>query len=287
MCAAVNTSPSTFRSQQVSSSSRTTSRDKSYDYLLKFLLVGDSDVGKEELLSGMDDGASESPYGYASSGIDYKTTTILLDGKRVKLQLWVTSGQGRFCTILRSYSRGAQGILLIYDITNKWSFDGIDRWIKEIDEHAPGVPKILVGNRLHLAFKRQISEACAEQYAEKNNMAFFEVSPLCDFNVTESFAELSRLALKRNGMSRAFGFNKVLSLQELACRTVVSCTTIYGIEQLPLPNSIKSHLKSYALTNKTRARMLSFVHRDRHKKQKYLNPCESPPMNCRKSCSIS
>lgn len=64
----------------------------------------------------------------------YKTTTILLDGKRVKLQLWDTSGQGRFCTIIRSYSRGAQGIILVYDITNKWSFDGIDRWLKEVDE---------------------------------------------------------------------------------------------------------------------------------------------------------
>lgn len=284
MCAEMTQtqSPSACRSPQLGSFNP---KYRTYDYLLKFLLVGDSDVGKEELLSGMDDGASESPY--ASGGIDYKTTIILLDGKRVKLQLWVTSGQGRFCTILRSYSRGAQGILLVYDITNKWSFDGIDRWIKEIDEHAPGVPKILVGNRLHLAFRRQISEACAEIYAEKNNMAFFEVSPLCDFNVTESFAELSRLALKRNGMSRVLGYNKVLSLQELACRTVVSCTTIYGIEQLPLPNSIKSHLKSYALTNKTRARMLSFAHRDKHRKVKYLNPCESPPMYCRKSCVIS
>lgn len=64
----------------------------------------------------------------------YKTTTILLDGKRVKLQLWDTSGQGRFCTIIRSYSRGAQGILLVYDITNKWSFDGINRWLKEVEE---------------------------------------------------------------------------------------------------------------------------------------------------------
>lgn len=64
----------------------------------------------------------------------HKTTTILLDGKRVKLQLWDTSGQGRFCTIIRSYSRGAQGILLVYDITNKWSFEGLDRWMKEIQE---------------------------------------------------------------------------------------------------------------------------------------------------------
>ncbi|XP_061063764.1 ras-related protein Rab-40C isoform X2 [Eubalaena glacialis] len=109
---------------------------KSYDYLLKFLLVGDSDVGKGEILESLQDGAAESPYAY-SNGIDYKTTTILLDGRRVKLELWDTSGQGRFCTIFRSYSRGAQGILLVYDITNRWSFDGIDRWIKEIDEWGP------------------------------------------------------------------------------------------------------------------------------------------------------
>ncbi|XP_069122835.1 ras-related protein Rab-40C-like [Argopecten irradians] len=260
---------------------------KPYDYLLKFLLVGDSDVGKEELLGGMEDGATESPYGFSSCGIDYKTTTILLDGRRVKLQLWDTSGQGRFCTIFRSYSRGAQGILLVYDITNKWSFDGIDRWIKEIDQHAPGVPKILVGNRLHLAFKRQVSEATAEAYALKNDMAFFEVSPLCDFNVTESFAELSRLALKRNGMSRTWGPSKVLSLQEIACHTIVARTTIYGIDQLPLPQTLKSYLKSYALTNKTRARMQSFIHRDKSKKNKYLNPTDSPPANCRRSCCIS
>ena len=63
----------------------------------------------------------------------YKTTIILIDGKRVKLQLWDTSGQGRFCTIIRSYSRGAQGILLVYDITNKWSFEGISRWLHEVD----------------------------------------------------------------------------------------------------------------------------------------------------------
>lgn len=263
---------------------------KPYDCLLKFLLVGDSDVGKDELLNGMENGSTESPYSASSCGIDYKTTTILLDGRRVKLQLWDTSGQGRFCTIFRSYSRGAQGILLVYDITNKWSFDGIDRWIKEIDEHAPGVPKILVGNRLHLAYKRQVSEGEAEAYAVKNEMAFFEVSPLCDFNVTESFAELSRVAIKRNGMSRSWGGYKVLSLQELACRTIVSSTTIYGIEQLPLPQTLKNHLKSYALTNKTRARMLSFIHRDtkdKHKKVKYLNPQDSPPAHCRKSCVIS
>lgn len=160
----------------------------------------------------------------------YKTTIILLDGKRVKLQLWDTSGQGRFCTIIRSYSRGAQGIILgkiliriykieltltfcsiiiqVYDITNKWSFQGINRWLKEVDEHAPGVPKVLVGNRLHLAFKRQVAAKTAESYALRNKMACFEISPLCDFNIRESFCELARMALHRNGMERIWRSNK-------------------------------------------------------------------------------
>uniref|UniRef100_U5ETY4 Putative rab40 n=1 Tax=Corethrella appendiculata TaxID=1370023 RepID=U5ETY4_9DIPT len=221
---------------------------KEYDYLLKVLLVGDSDVGKQEILSGLEDGSAESPF-CSGSGTAYKTTIILLDGKRVKLQLWDTSGQGRFCTIIRSYSRGAQGVILVYDITNKWSFDGIGRWLKEVEEHAPGVPKVLVGNRLHLAFKRQVAAKQAELYATRNKMACFEISPLCDFNIRESFCELARMALHRNGMERIWRSNKVLSLQELCCRTIVRQTSVYAIDTLPLPPSVKSYLKSYALTS--------------------------------------
>ena len=132
---------------------------KPYDYLLKFLLVGDGDVGKQEILSTLEAAPSDMPF---CAGPVHKVTTLLVDGRRVRLQLWDTSGQGRFCTILRSYSRGAQGILLVYDLTNKWSFDGIDRWRREVEEHAPGVPKVLVGNRLHLEFKRAVSIAQAE-----------------------------------------------------------------------------------------------------------------------------
>uniref|UniRef100_A0A8C8HRJ5 small monomeric GTPase n=1 Tax=Oncorhynchus tshawytscha TaxID=74940 RepID=A0A8C8HRJ5_ONCTS len=232
-----------------------TSPVKAYDFLLKFLLVGDSDVGKGEILASLQDGASESPYGY-NMGIDYKTTTILLDGRRVKLQLWDTSGQGRFCTIFRSYSRGAQGVILVYDITNRWSFDGIDRWIKEIDEHAPGVPKILVGNRLHLAYKRQVTTEQAQVYAERLGVTFFEVSPLCNFNITESFTELARIVLMRHGMERLWRPIKVLSLQDLCCRSIVSCTPVHLVDKLPLPLALKSHLKSFSMANGLNARMM-------------------------------
>lgn len=117
------------------------------------------------------------------------------------------SGQGRFGTIIRSYSRGAQGILLVYDITNKWSFASLDRWLQEVEEHAPGIPKLLIGNRLHLAFKRQVNVLSAENYAHKHSMSFFEISPLCNYNIKESFAELSRIVLKRHGMSNLWKHN--------------------------------------------------------------------------------
>ncbi|KAL6475440.1 ras-related protein Rab-40B [Colossoma macropomum] len=270
---------------------------KAYDFLLKFLLVGDSDVGKGEILASLQDGSSESPYGY-NMGIDYKTTTILLDGRRVKLQLWDTSGQGRFCTIFRSYSRGAQGVILVYDITNRWSFDGIDRWIKEIDEHAPGVPKILVGNRLHLAYKRQVTTENAQAFAERLGVTFFEVSPLCNFNITESFTELARIVLMRHGMERLWRPNKVLSLQDLCCRSIVSCTPVHLVDKLPLPVALKSHLKSFSMANGLNARMMhgrsysviasSAKKRNGTKKSKLIYPPLSPSQSCaRTSCKIS
>uniref|UniRef100_A0A3B5KW17 small monomeric GTPase n=1 Tax=Xiphophorus couchianus TaxID=32473 RepID=A0A3B5KW17_9TELE len=225
------------------------------------------------------------------SGIDYKTTTILLDGRRVKLQLWDTSGQGRFCTIFRSYSRGAQGVILVYDITNRWSFDGIDRWIKEIDEHAPGVPKILVGNRLHLAYKRQVTTEQAQVYAEKLGVTFFEVSPLCNFNITESFTELARIVLMRHGMERLWRPNKVLSLQDLCCRSIVSCTPVHLVDKLPLPLTLKSHLKSFSMANGLNARMM---HGRSYSVTAAAAPklIRPPPLSpttqgCRNSCKIS
>ncbi|RWS11532.1 Ras-related protein Rab-40C-like protein [Dinothrombium tinctorium] len=247
--------------QHIDESFANVSHQKSYDYVLKFLLVGDSDVGKEEILNGCDDDISVvEPQYCGSPGVGYKSTVILLDGKRIRLQLWDTSGQGRFSTIIRSYSRGAQGILLVYDITNKWSFAGLNRWLQEIEEHAPGVPKILVGNRLHLAFKRQVAEYSAENYAQKHNMAFFEVSPLCNYNVRESFAELSRMVLQRHGMENILRHNTVLSLQELCCRIIIERTTVYGVEQLPLPSSLKSWLKSYS-----RSQLSNYILKQSHR----------------------
>ncbi|KAI3365234.1 hypothetical protein L3Q82_010121, partial [Scortum barcoo] len=225
-----------------------------------------------------------------------------------------TSGQGRFCTIFRSYSRGAQGVILVYDITNRWSFDGIDRWIKEINEHAPGVPKILVGNRLHLAYKRQVTTEQAQVYAEKLGVTFFEVSPLCNFNITEVVhgARSHRADEARHGASvetqQSFFCPTVLSLQDLCCRSIVSCTPVHLVDKLPLPLALKSHLKSFSMANGLNARMMhgrsysvtanaTTAHHGATKrtggallkKPKLIRPPPLSPsaQSCRNSCKIS
>ncbi|EHB09372.1 Ras-related protein Rab-40B [Heterocephalus glaber] len=273
---------------------------RAYDFLLKFLLVGDSDVGKGEILASLQDGAAESPYGHPA-GIDHKTTTILLDGRRVKLQLWDTSGQGRFCTIFRSYSRGAQGVILVYDIANRWSFDGINRWIKEIDEHAPGVPRILVGNRLHLAFKRQerTLRRVAAPTLGRGGGTWVE-SSVPGGGSPAWGAPCGQPWVGRNSSSSAWFSppSQVLSLQDLCCRAVVSCTPVHLVDKLPLPLALRSHLKSFSMANGLNARMMhgrsySLTASTPHKrtslrKAKTARAPQSPPGNCAgSSCKVS
>lgn len=121
--------------------------DYHHDHVLKFLLVGDSDVGKDEILACLkpfyvdsedtlieeDDTRETDPlHDFRYMGVCFKSTNLMAFGKRIKLDIWSASGQ-QFSTVFRSYSRGTQGVILVFDITNKWSFNGLDRWLKEID----------------------------------------------------------------------------------------------------------------------------------------------------------
>ena len=106
---------------------------KTYDLLFKILLIGDSGVGKTDILFRFSDDAFNTTFN-STIGIDFKIKTIELRGKRIKLQMWDTAGQERFHTITTSYYRGAMGIMLVYDITNPKSFDNIAKWLRNIDE---------------------------------------------------------------------------------------------------------------------------------------------------------
>merc|ERR1712165_23648 len=108
-------------------------------------------------------------------GIDFKIKTIDINGKRVKLQIWDTAGQERFHTITTSYYRGANGIMLVYDITNPKSFDNINKWLKNITDFAvDDVERVLLGNKADMEEKRMISTNRGQEIADTHGIKFYE-----------------------------------------------------------------------------------------------------------------
>ncbi|XP_015509192.1 ras-related protein Rab-8A [Neodiprion pinetum] len=165
---------------------------KTYDYLFKLLLIGDSGVGKTCVLFRFSEDAFNTTF-ISTIGIDFKIRTIDLDNKKVKLQIWDTAGQERFRTITTAYYRGAMGIMLVYDVNNERSFENIKNWIRNIEENASAdVEKMLLGNKCDLADRRQVSKQRGEQLAVEYGIKFMETSAKASINVEEAFYTLAR-----------------------------------------------------------------------------------------------
>ncbi|KAJ1834825.1 GTP-binding protein [Coemansia sp. RSA 2706] len=172
-------------------------KNTSYDYLMKLLLIGDSGVGKSCLLLRFSDDQF-TPSFITTIGIDFKIRTIELDGKRIKLQIWDTAGQERFRTITTAYYRGAMGILLVYDVTDERSFNNIENWYMNVEQHASeGVNKILIGNKCDIEERRAVSKIMGQELADKFNIQFKETSAKSNINVEEAFLELASDIKKR------------------------------------------------------------------------------------------
>jgi len=121
-----------------------------------------------------------------------KIRTINLDEKTVKLQIWDTAGQERFRTITSSYYRGAQGIIIVYDVTDKDSFNNVRQWLHEIDRYASeNVQKLLVGNKSDLVEKRETTEEEAKRMAEEEGMTYMETSAKNSTNVEKAFMTMA------------------------------------------------------------------------------------------------
>jgi len=163
-----------------------------YDMQIKLLMIGDSGVGKTCLLLRYAN-ESFSPTFITTIGIDFKIKNIDIDGKRVKLQIWDTAGQERFRTITTSYFRGAQGIVLVYDVTDRRSFESIRNWISQIQQHADvHVNKILVGNKCDMMDEKVVSTEEGKKLAKEFGMDFWEASAKNDTNVEQSFLTIAR-----------------------------------------------------------------------------------------------
>ncbi|CAK5263347.1 unnamed protein product [Mycena citricolor] len=112
-------------------------------------------------------------------------------GKKVKLSIWDTAGQERFRTITSSYYRGAQGIILVYDVSNRESFDALPRWYSELETYVSDkVVKILVGNKVDKEFSRQVPTSEAQAFAKRMNSLFVEASAKTSIGVKEAFTEV-------------------------------------------------------------------------------------------------
>ena len=158
------------------------------DFAFKILLLGDSSVGKTCILKRYTDNTFQDAY-LSTIGFDFKFKTVNLNnGKQVRVQLWDTAGQERFRTIAKSYYKSANGILLIYDVTNRKSYDNIRKWLNQIREEAPNrVSIILVGNKIDIEEKRIVKKEEGESLAKSCNLPFFESSAKDGTNINESF----------------------------------------------------------------------------------------------------
>jgi len=178
---------------------------KSYDLLFKLLLIGDSGVGKTCVLFRFSDDTFNTTF-ISTIGIDFKIKTVELQGKKIKLQIWDTAGQERFHTITTSYYRGANGILLVYDITNPKSFDNISKWLRNINEHASeDVERMLIGNKCDMEEKRLISKERGEKVAEENGIKFYETSAKENVNIEHAFITLAEDILNKQSPSTETG----------------------------------------------------------------------------------
>jgi len=163
------------------------SRDSEYDYLFKVVLIGDSGVGKSNLLSRF----TRNEFNIESKstiGVEFATKSITIDGNIIKAQIWDTAGQERYRAITSAYYRGAVGALLVYDISKYNTFENVERWLNELKDHAaPEIVVMLVGNKSDMRHNRAVGQEDAEAFAKRHSLAFIETSALDSSNVELAF----------------------------------------------------------------------------------------------------
>ena len=162
--------------------------------IVKLLLLGDSSVGKTSIIikyisnKFMDTNI-------ATLGVDYMDKTVDYNNLKVFLQIWDTSGEEKFRSITRNFYRNADGLLVVFDLTCKESFNHVKNWINEAKEHKNGIKTILVGNKLDLEDEREVDKETALKFAEKNNLKYLETSAKNGKNINNSFKEMIALIL--------------------------------------------------------------------------------------------
>jgi len=165
-------------------------KNNSYDMIFKIVIVGDSSVGKTNILTKyLRDEFDENSK--ATVGVEFGTKNFDIEGNIVKAQIWDTAGQERYRSITNAYYKGSKGCLLVYDITRKGTFESIDRWVSDLKASSENnMSIILLGNKSDLENERQISTEEGEEKAKFYKMAFMETSALNGNNIEIAFKTL-------------------------------------------------------------------------------------------------
>ncbi|XP_023030366.2 ras-related protein Rab-37 isoform X2 [Leptinotarsa decemlineata] len=180
-----------------------------YDICGKVMLLGDSGVGKTCILMRFREGLFLCGNFISTVGVDFRTKVVAVDNTKVKLQIWDTAGQERFRSVTHAYYRDAHALLLLYDVTNKTSFDNIRAWLGEIREYAQDdVVIMLLGNKADCGHDRTVRREDGERLAREYNVAFMETSAKSGQNVDLAFVAVAReLKHRQNGQKDANTFN--------------------------------------------------------------------------------
>ena len=161
-----------------------------YDMIFKVVLIGDTSVGKTNILSKYLSNEFD-PDSKATVGVEFGTKDFQIENNKVKVQIWDTAGQERYRSITNAYYKGAKGSLLVYDITNPKSFQNLDKWLSDLKSNGEDkISVVLIGNKSDLESERKITLEQGKEKAAFFKLAFMETSALNGNNIDNAFNEL-------------------------------------------------------------------------------------------------
>ena len=169
-----------------------------YDKKVQLLIIGDSTVGKTSILSRYTNGEFN-PHYLATVGLDFFKKDEIFNGKTIRIKIWDTAGQERYKSLTQGYFRNAEGIMIVYDVTNAVSFENLKYWIQSIKTHIDidkgEVPAIIIGNKIDI-FEREVKKEDAEAFAKEQKFKYFETSAKSGNGINECIKFLVNTILR-------------------------------------------------------------------------------------------